>query len=104
MKLRALGRDGGIAARCQGEVPVSSEVPPEFVAFFMNQVYHGCEPNPSVTSVKHSGAKLILVGRGQPLGDELARDPGFQDLDSLLFESHEDAARFPWRVFEMRTP
>jgi hypothetical protein len=104
MKLGALGRDGGIAARYQGKVPVSSEVPPEFVAFFMNQVYQGCEPNPSVTSVNISGAKLILVGRGQPLGDELAKEPGSQDLDSLLFKSREDAARFPMGVFDMRTP
>jgi hypothetical protein len=98
-KVHALGRDGSFVSvgTCLGDVP------PMFVALFLNQVYHGCEISPTLMNVKGSGAKLILVVRSLPLIDELERDPQFEDLDSILFKTSEVAAQFPVKVFQMQT-
>jgi hypothetical protein len=98
MRLRAAGRQGSIAAvgTCLGEIP------PPFVAFFLNQVFHGCEANPTLASVKQSNAALLLTDRKLPLVDEMARDPELEDLDSTLFKSPAEAANYPLKIFRVR--
>ena len=99
-KIHAVGRDGEIAAVGTCLDPV----PPSFVAFFLAQVYHGCELDSTAMRIKSSGAKLILITRRLPLTEELEKDLAFEDLDNLLFKSPENAEKFPLKVFQLRTP
>jgi hypothetical protein len=98
MRLRAAGRQGSIAAvgTCLGEIP------PPFVAFFLNQVFHGCETNPTLASVKQSNAALLLTDRKLPLADEMAKDPELEDLEGVLFSSPGEAADYPLKIFRVR--
>jgi hypothetical protein len=99
-KLQALDIYGGIAGA--GDCSAWGGVYAEFVAFFMKQPFHGCEANPTVARVKSSGAAVMVVQRTLPLTADLDKDPSFSNLDRALFKSGEAAAKYPFKIYQMR--
>jgi hypothetical protein len=72
-----------------------------YVAFLLDQPWYGDEPKPSAVSFKHSGARLIIVRRDNPVVRELESDPGYRNLDPDLFASPEQAQESPLKVYEV---
>src|SRR5207247_5607392 len=58
-----------------------------YVAFLLDQPWYGDEPHPSAAGFKRSGARLIIVRRGNPVVRELDADPPFRSLDAALLAS-----------------
>jgi len=71
-----------------------------YVAFLLDQPWYGDEPHPSAAGFKRSGARLIIVRRGNPVVRELDADPAFRSLDADLFASPEQARASPVKVYE----
>jgi hypothetical protein len=72
-----------------------------YLAFLLNQPWHGDEPRPSAAGFKQSGARLIIVGRESPVTMDMEGDSSFRSLDGDLFASPEQARASPLRVFEV---
>lgn len=75
-----------------------------FVAFFMNQPWHGDEQHTTLARLKASRAKLGVINRHSPLIAKLDADSTFENLDSVLFESEEEALKFPLKVYKIGVP
>jgi hypothetical protein len=73
----------------------------ESISFYLEQPYYGHEVDTTPERIKGSGARFVFVRRGEPLTEQLDRDPTFRDLDTLLFESKKEAERNPVRVYEI---
>lgn len=73
-----------------------------YLAYRMNQPWHGDELSPTPTACRQSGAKFYAVNRSNPLAAELSKAGGFRDLTPALFASPEEAADFPVLLFEIR--
>jgi hypothetical protein len=73
-------------------------------AFYLDQPWHGDEPQPTAERYLASQAKLIIVNRHRPIAGELGSNSHFQNLDSQLFAGPEAAAGFPLKVFMVRSP
>jgi hypothetical protein len=78
-----------------------------YTAYFLNMPWHGDEVQPTAESFLKSGARLVVVTRGEtenfnPLARSLAEHPGFRNLDSVLFASPDEAKEFPLAVFEIQ--
>ena len=71
-----------------------------YLAFLLDQPWYGDEPKPSADSFKHSGARLIIVRRDNPVVRELESDPGYRSLDAELFGPPEQARASPLKVYE----
>ena len=99
-KLKAAGIQGPIA----GSAMIAGGRTGLYVAFLLNEPWYGDEPNPTTTSFKKSGAKLILLRRQSKVLAELAGDSAFRDLDERLFSSAQEANEFPLKVYEASTP
>jgi hypothetical protein len=72
-----------------------------YTAYLLDQPWFGDVSHPDASSFRQSGAKLVIVRRGDDVTHELSVSGGFRNLDPLLFESSDDAARFPLQVFEV---
>ncbi len=70
-----------------------------YVAFHLNQPWHGDELHPTPETISASGAKYFLVRRGSLLAVSLATRPEFQNLDARLFRNAAAAESFPVQVF-----
>ena len=75
-----------------------------YVAFLLNQPWYGDELQPTIETVKASGARLFVVNRESTLATTLARAPGVTDLDRKLFANAEEAEKFPLIVFQVDSP
>jgi len=78
-----------------------------YAAFFLGVPWHGDEVRPAPERFLQSGARLVVVARGEaenpgPLARALAEHPDFRNLDAALFASPEEAKEFPLAVFEIR--
>jgi len=71
------------------------------VAFCMNQPWYGSGAKPIAATYKGSNANLIIIHRKPPLVGELDHDSAFVNLDSLLFDSAEQANKSPLKVYEL---
>jgi hypothetical protein len=99
-KLKATGIQGPIA----GSAMIVGGRTGLYVAFLLDEPWYGDEPNPTATSFKKSGAKLILLRRQSKVLAELAWDSAFRDLDERLFSSTQEASGYPLKVYEVSTP
>ncbi|MFT4589649.1 MAG: hypothetical protein ACI9VS_003832 [Candidatus Binatia bacterium] len=72
-----------------------------YTAYYLNQPWHGDEPNMSPENLKKSGARIAIVFRFDPSFSQLQFNPAFRNLDALLFRSSEEAAEFPLAAFEI---
>jgi hypothetical protein len=75
-----------------------------YVAYLLDQPWYGDKPRALPADFQASGARLIIAVRGSELAGALAEDGGFADLDSRLFAGPAEAAEFPLKAFEVRTP
>jgi hypothetical protein len=73
-----------------------------YIAFLLNQPWYGDEPRPTPESFLSSGARLMVVLRQSEVAQELAQDSDYANCDTLLFESAQQAARCPLKVFEIK--
>jgi len=71
-----------------------------YVAFHLNQPWHGDELSPTPESILASGAKFFLVRRASPLAETLLVRSEFENLDERLFRRSEMA--FPVQVFAIK--
>ena len=99
-KLRAANVRGPIA----GSGMVMYQRAGLYTAFLLDQPWYGDERQPTPGSFKKSGARLIVVNRGDTVAAELEQDSDFVNLDQRLFASGNEAAQFPLQVFELRQP
>jgi hypothetical protein len=74
-----------------------------YVAFHLQQPWHGDKLAPTATEIAGSGAKYFLVRRDSPLAAQLRADSRFRDLDETLFAVPATAVAFPVQVFEIRS-
>ena len=74
-----------------------------YMAFFMNQPWYGEEPHPTLERLKDVPAMLYVVPRHADLLAQLDADPIWRNLDALLFDSAEEAQRYPWQVYQRLT-
>jgi hypothetical protein len=72
-----------------------------YTAYLLDQPWLGDAPFPDAAGFRHSGASLVLINRGSGVARELTTAAGFQDIDSRLFDSAEEAGRFPLQVFQL---
>jgi hypothetical protein len=71
-----------------------------YIAFYTNHPWYGAEPNATVERFVASKAKLAVITRGeQELVDQFKQAAAFVDLDSVLFDTHKPADRFPLKVY-----
>ena len=91
--LKGVGEVGPVAGSDDGSL---------LVAFLLDQPWYGKADNARAEHYKRSQAKLIVVDRTLPVIKELDRDPSFKDLDGLLFESKEEAAKSWLKVYQVR--
>ncbi len=99
-KLSALSISGPVASSAQmrgGRAGL-------YVAFHLGLPWNGDARQPTAAEFEKSHARLIIVNRNSPACVELDRDTNFINLDSRLFESPEEAARFPLKAFEHPVP
>ncbi|MEW6303134.1 MAG: hypothetical protein AB1705_06675 [Verrucomicrobiota bacterium] len=75
-----------------------------YIAYFLNQPWHGDQLHPRAADFKRSQARLIVVRRDDLVTEELDRDPAFRNLDEKLFASAEEAANFPVKAYEVTPP
>jgi MFS family permease len=73
-----------------------------YVAFHLQQPWHGDKLAPTPAEIAHSDAKYFLVRRDSPLAAQLRADSRFRDLDEPLFAVPATAVAFPVQVFEIR--
>ncbi len=99
-KLQAAGVRGPIA----GSGMVLGGRAALYVAYFLDQPWHGDELNPTAASYRTARAKLIIVNRQQAIAEELEQDQAFRNLDQRLFTSPKEAEEFPLKVFEAVAP
>jgi hypothetical protein len=72
-----------------------------YVAFFLNQPWYGDLRPPTVEQFRKSKAKLIIVGRQEPVARDLAADSHFRDLDTILFRDPQTASQCALKAFEL---
>jgi hypothetical protein len=93
------------AAHLAGPIAGSASLPGGrtglYVAFLLDQPWYGDAPHPSAAGFKQSGARLVIVRRGNPVVGELDADPAFRSLDAILFASPERARAAPLKVYEV---
>ena len=70
------------------------------MAFFMNQPWYGEEQHPTLERLKAVPAMLYVVPRHAYILAQLDVDPSLRNLDALLFDSAEEAQRYPWQVYQ----
>jgi len=70
-----------------------------YVAYLVGEQWYGDQMGATVLDYAASGARLVMVRRGSPVSDDLARDERFQDLDDALFGSGSQAQTVPIKVF-----
>jgi MFS family permease len=73
-----------------------------YVAFRLQQPWHGDKLAPTPAEIAGSGAKYFLVRRDSPLAAQLQADSQFRDLDETLYAAPAVAVAFPVQVFEIR--
>lgn len=94
-KLQTAGIQGTVAGG-----PVESL----YISFYTNKPWYGQEVILTAERLKASGAQLAVVNRIHYIVDELDRDPSFVNLDSLLFNHHQEAEKFPLKVYRIVSP
>ncbi|MCU0783675.1 MAG: hypothetical protein MUF81_06430 [Verrucomicrobia bacterium] len=72
-----------------------------YVGFLLKQPWHGDELAPIPASLKHSGARLVVVKRNSPLAQNLSADAAFTNADGVLFPTGSGADDFPLQIFEV---
>ena len=101
-RLQAASISGDIAAAGSSlHNSLNVEVVSYKTAFFTDRRYCGWERETTPTRIKNSGARLVIVDRSLPLVTELNADPGFRNLDHILFHSNDVADRYPFQVYEI---
>ncbi len=73
-----------------------------YIAFLLNQPWYGDELNPTPASIKASHARLMVVNRNSTTAKTLLREPGFMNVDRLLFGDSAQSAGCPLTVFEIK--
>ena len=71
-----------------------------YVAFFAGQPCYGDPGHASLEEFRASKAKLVIVGRDEPIATALAADRHFRDLDKTLFAEPGAAAQCALKAFE----
>jgi hypothetical protein len=74
-----------------------------YMAFFMNQPWYGEEQYPTMERLKAVPAMLYIIPRQADIRVKLDADPTLRNLDLLLFDSAEEAQRYPWQVYQRLT-
>ncbi|MBI3877895.1 MAG: hypothetical protein HY300_18360 [Verrucomicrobia bacterium] len=96
------------AAKLQGPIAGSALIQGGragfYMAFLLGERWLGDEPGATPERFHKSGAKFVVVIRGSPQADALARAAGFRDLDMKLFGNMDEAGSFLLRVFEVVPP
>jgi hypothetical protein len=72
-----------------------------YVAFHLDVPWYGDALQASPAEFAQSHARLVIVNRSLPVCAELSRDTNFTDLDSRLFASPDEAARFPLKAYQL---
>jgi hypothetical protein len=94
------------AAQLVGPVAGSANLPGGrtglYVAFHLQQPWHGDKLSPTPAEIAVSGAKYFLVHRDLPLAAQLRSDSRFVDLDERLFAVSAAEVGFPVQAFEIR--
>jgi hypothetical protein len=96
-KLSALGISGPVVSRAQlpgGRAGM-------YVAFHLGEPWYGDARAGTASEFEQSHARLIIVNRASPASVGLSRDTNFVDLDTRLFASRDEAARFPLKVYQL---
>jgi hypothetical protein len=73
-----------------------------YVAFLLNQAWHGDERTPNVEDLKRSGARFAILTRNSPWARAVEESAGFTNLDAKLFSTEAEAEQFPLKVFEIK--
>jgi hypothetical protein len=98
-KLRSNGLEGPIAGT--GDCQRWAGLYVEYIAFFMQQPYYGCEENTTLSRIKASEAQLVVLTPSASGGNELENDRSFRNLDHLLFNPDQQRTNgFPWKIYE----
>ncbi len=95
-------KEAGLTGPVAGSGLISGGRTGLYVAFLIDQPWHGDVLRPAPADYLSSGARLIVVGRRQPIAVELDSHPSFRSLDDLLFRSASEAASFPLKLYEAR--
>ncbi len=72
-----------------------------YLAFLLNQPWHGDKLAPTLDEIAASRARYFVVRRTTPLALQLQADARFAVLDAVLFGTEEAAADCPVQVFEI---
>jgi hypothetical protein len=72
-----------------------------YLAFLLNQPWHGDKLAPTLDEILASRARYFVVRRATPLAAQLEADARFLKLDAALFGTEEAAALCPVQVFEI---
>jgi hypothetical protein len=97
-KLRSRDLHGSIAG--SGDCQRWAGLYVEYIAFFMQQPYYGCEENTTISRVKESEARLVVLTTGAAIGEALQNDGSFRNINHLLLNPGQRSGGFPWRIYE----
>ncbi len=93
------------AAQMTGPLAGSANLPGGrtglYLAFLLNQPWHGDKLAPTLEEITASRARYFVVRRGTSLAAQLQADARFLKLDAALFGTEEAAALCPVQVFEI---
>lgn len=99
-RLRNAGLQGPLAGAGSNQNQWRGEQMGPYLALFTNQPYVGSEAAPSSEDLKASGARVVVFDRALQLSG-VKEDPAFRDLDNVLFESKEEAEKYPLKVYQV---
>jgi len=71
-----------------------------YAAYYLGEPWLGDERPATVEGYQNSHAKLIIVNRRQNVARDLDQNLTFRSLDQRLFDSPEEASRFPLKVYQ----
>ncbi len=97
---KGISSDREMARRLKEKQLLGPVVGGFYVAYFLNQPSYGLMPA-TVTQLLTSRARIIIVGRNEPMAKELASDSRFRDLDKDLFGDSQAAAQSELKAFEL---
>jgi hypothetical protein len=94
-RLQQAGIEGAIA----GSGMVAGQRTGLYAAYLLERPWHGDERDPTPESFQNSGALILVLNRNHPAVSRFVAASDIRDLDNQLFETPEQAARFPLKVF-----
>ena len=93
------------AAQIAGPLAGSANLPGGrtglYLAFLLNQPWHGDKLAPTLEEIAASRARYFVVRRATPLAAQLQADARLGGMDAMLFGTEEAAAHCPVQVFEI---